>query len=161
MKLKVSLLALMGFSLIACGATAFAAPPTDSCSLLTSAQAGSALGSTVGAGKSLGSNECFWSSTGSSFARQRVLIHLFGTVGAVTPVQQFNITKTPVPAGRIVKTPVSGIGDDAVYVRRSDRDTGLTVKKGNIVFTVSVYGFPLDQIEAKEKTLALDVLAKL
>jgi hypothetical protein len=161
MDFRVSLLVLMCFALIACGSRAYAAPPTDACSLLTPAQAGAVLGMTVGAGKSLGANQCFWSSTGNAFARQRVLLHLFGTVGTLTPAQQFDATKAPVSARGIVKTSVSGIGDDAVYVERSERDTGLTVKKGNTVFTVTVYGFPLDQIKAKEKTLALDVLKEL
>ena len=41
------------------------------------------------------------------------------------------------------------------------------VKKGDVVFVVRVYGFPidpgkpLDEIQAKEKTLALEILSKL
>jgi hypothetical protein len=54
----------------------------------------------------------------------------------------------------------AGIGDDAVYGTAAGHGT-LSVKKGNSVFVVHVYGFPLDQIEAKEKSLALEILSKL
>jgi hypothetical protein len=37
----------------------------------------------------------------------------------------------------------------------------LYVKKGSFFFKVRVLGFPAEQIKAKEKTLALDVLKKL
>jgi hypothetical protein len=44
----------------------------------------------------------------------------------------------------------------------------LSVKKGNFVFQVRIYGFPvkeiktkMEEIKSEEKTLALDVLAKL
>ncbi len=61
---------------------------------------------------------------------------------------------------RITNTPASGLGDDAVYVTVGKLAT-LAVKKGSVYFFLRVYGLPLDQIKAKEKTFALDVLAKL
>jgi hypothetical protein len=48
--------------------------------------------------------------------------------------------------------------------KRANSAPELTVKKGNSVFQIRIQGFPRNQaspIEAKEKTLALDVLAKL
>ena len=36
-----------------------------------------------------------------------------------------------------------------------------SVKKGDFVFQIRVHGFPLPEIKAKEKILAVDVLAKL
>ena len=65
------------------------------------------------------------------------------------------------PTGNITKTPVSGIGDDAVYGTTKGVATVLTVKKGDQVFVVRVIGFSEDETKAKEKTLALDVLSKL
>jgi hypothetical protein len=50
-------------------------------------------------------------------------------------------------------------GDDAVYVETSR--AALYVKKGSFVFQIRVQRFPLEQIKAKERTLAQDVLAKL
>jgi len=67
--------------------------------------------------------------------------------------------KAPVPFGRVIKTPVSGLRDDAGYVETSG--ASLYVKKCGFVFQVRVQGFSLEQIKAKEKTLALNVLAKL
>ncbi len=57
------------------------------------------------------------------------------------------------------KTPVSGLGDDALYVETSG--AALYVKKGDFVFQIRIHGFPLEEIKAKEKTLAVDVMAKL
>ena len=37
----------------------------------------------------------------------------------------------------------------------------LVVKKGDTAFDLRVYGFPVDEIKAKEKTLAADILGKL
>jgi hypothetical protein len=61
----------------------------------------------------------------------------------------------------VVKTPVTGIGDDAVFVATSGIGTGLYVKKGNFAFQIRVFGFPVEEIEAKEKILAENILAKL
>ena len=51
------------------------------------------------------------------------------------------------------------LGDDALYI--TTLGIGLNVKKGDTAFTIRVYGFPKDQMQAKEKTLALDALSKL
>jgi hypothetical protein len=78
----------------------------------------------------------------------------------------FEHAKMPVGGG-ITKTPASGIGDDAVYGTTPKFAALLTVKKGDVVFVVRVYGFPidsgkpLDEIQAKEKTLALEILSRL
>jgi hypothetical protein len=81
-------------------------------------------------------------------------------VGALTPAQQFDTIKTPLPVKGIIKIPVSGLGDDAVYGGNRFM-TELTVKKGVFVFQIRVFGFPMEDIKAKEKTLAQEVLAKL
>ena len=67
--------------------------------------------------------------------------------------------KAPLP--NVTKTPVRGVGDDALY-STIGQFTTLSVKKGGAVFLVKAYGVP-DQAkqEAIEKTLATDVIAKL
>lgn len=142
----------------------YAAPPQP-CSLLTQAQVSKTLGTAVLAGKSKGQFDCEWDQVGWTMAGgQRVLLHVLGPVGSETPAQRFNTIKRPLPFGRMTKTPVSGVGDDAVYMPASGLGPELTVKKGEIVFQVVIQGSPRNQvneIEAKEKALALDVLAKL
>ena len=74
----------------------------------------------------------------------------------------FAAAKMPVPdsRARITKAPVSDVGDEAVS-GTSPAGTVLTVKKGSTVFVVHVYGFPVDQTKVMEKTIALQILAKL
>lgn len=138
---------------------ALAAPPTDACALLTPAQVGAVLGITVGAGTPLipaNTKLCQWgavSLAGKGMAKKGVMLTLQNPMA-------FAYAKMPVGHG-IIKVPVSGIGDDAVYGTTPGYPTVLTVKKGDVVFVVHVNGFPDDQIKAKEKQLALDVLAKL
>jgi hypothetical protein len=55
---------------------------------------------------------------------------------------------------------LQGIGDYAVYLGPADLMT-LYLKKGTAEFDVNVHGFPLDQVKAKEKTLAQESVAKL
>jgi len=74
-------------------------------------------------------------------------------------VDQFNTSKTPVEG--ITKTPVSGIGDDALYITTPGVGTALTIKKGSSVIQIRIYGFPVDEIKEKEKALAQDALPKL
>jgi hypothetical protein len=138
---------------------AHAAPPApaDVCSLLTTAQINTVLGVTVGAGTPAGSADCQWSPPGAGFGGKRVLLEVLGSMGRLTPVDRFNTVKTPVP--KVVKTPVSGLGDDAVYVETGG--VALYVKKGTVVFQIRVAGFPVEAGKAKEKALAQDVLAKL
>ena len=138
--------------------TTYAAPPTDACSLLTTAQVSAVLGIKAGAGKPLSptsTNLCQWGAP--------VLFATTAKKGVILTLQNplaFAYAKMPVGHG-IIKVPVSGIGDDAVYGSTPGYATVLTVKKGDVVFVVHVSGFPDDQIKTKEKTLALDVLAKL
>jgi hypothetical protein len=165
-KFRLVLIAFAAF-ILAAPHTTFAAPPADPCSLLTPAQVTAALGVPVAVGKDSDSRECHWLPPGANalLARKQARLHIVGSVGSLTPVDQFNIMKRPVPFNnRIVKTPVSGLGDDAVYIAgpgNMGTGTSLTVKKGSFVFQIRVYGFTLEQTKAIEKTLALNVLAKL
>jgi hypothetical protein len=141
------------------------APPTDACSLLTEAQVSAVLGVSAGTGQRVMPNSpavCGWEVPGeTSLDRKRVVLSIYTQMGSLTPVDRFNNAKRPIAAKNITKEPVSGVGDDAVSVTTSGFGTGLIFRKGSSAFDVRVYGFPLDQIKAKEKTLALDIITKL
>ena len=129
---------------------------TDPCSLLTQAQVSAVLGQNVGVGKNLASTVCDWTVPNQppGTAAKKVMVTL------QTP-QAFAYAKMPVNSKQITKTPVSGIGDDAVYGTTAGQVATLTVKKGDVVFVVRVSGFPMDQLEDKEKTLAKEIVGKL
>lgn len=133
---------------------AYAAPPIDPCALLTPDQISSVLGVKAGPGKRFMIRFCKWIPASPSADKMKQVTL------TLKDVQSFAYAKMPIGNG-ITKTEVSGIGDDAVYVISPHSATTLTVKKGNSVFDLLVTGFPDDQIKAKEKTLALDVIAKL
>jgi hypothetical protein len=119
------LVLLFSSSRVAC-----AAPPADACSLLTPAQVSAALGVAVGSGKAVGAPTCQWSESGKGMLGKSVELDIVGPMGNLTPVDRFNTIKTPLPVKGIVKTPISGLGDDAVYVTRNAIDASLAVKKG-------------------------------
>jgi hypothetical protein len=136
-----------------------AAPPTDACALLTQAQVSSVLGVSIGAGQRLAPSQpalCGWGQMGG----KRVVLSIYTQMGSMSPVERYNLAKNS-PVKGIVKTPVSGIGDDAVYMTTPGFGTGLFFRKGSAAFDLRVYGFPLDQLKQKEKTLALDIIGKL
>jgi hypothetical protein len=139
------------------------APATDACALLTQAQVSAVLGAAVGAGQEIVPNRttvCGWQVPGDK-DRKRVVLLIYTQIGSMTPVQRYNNAKMPIAVKGITKEPVTGVGDDAVSVTTQGLSTGLIFKKGASAFDLRVYGFPLDQVKAKEKTLALDVIARL
>jgi hypothetical protein len=141
------------FVLVACSSRpAYAAP--DPCSLLTQAQVSAALGVEVGAGRLVVPKLCEWTAAGQSTAgAKRLLVTL-------QDPRTFVYAQMQVGHG-ITKTPVSGVGDEAVSGTTPGLATVLTVKKGNVVFVVHIFGLPNDQTKEKEKTLALEILSKL
>jgi hypothetical protein len=158
MKTKLSL--VFAVFLIICTSTAYAATPSDPCSLLTPAQVSAALGTTVSAGEHIASKLCQWSAPNqpNSMNGKKVTLTLQNA-------QQFSYAKMPVGHG-ITKTPVNGIGDEAVSGTSPGTTPGLAttlaVRKGDSAFTVHVYGVPDEaKVEAAEKTLALEVLSKM
>jgi hypothetical protein len=148
-------------SLIAAAALATAlapaahAAPSDACALLTPAQVGAALGAPVEAGKPITPTDhkvCTWAG---------------GKAGFVTlmlqTAQSFDAARRQAPdlAGAVSVTPVSGLGDGAMFVGMGD-NTGLVVKKGAVSFKVAVYQHTtIDKKQAAEKILAAQALAKL
>jgi hypothetical protein len=145
---------LATFSFITFGGAAKAASISDACSLLTPAQVSAVLNMPVAAGKySLphSTKDCDWPPSGGPVPLKSVFVE-------VSNSNHWAMVKMTVP--KVVKTPVSGIGDDAVYIA-TQTNTALFVRKGDFMFQVRVYGYPPEDIRAKERTLAQDVLANL
>jgi hypothetical protein len=145
---------LAASGLLASGSVAHGAPPADPCALLTAAQVSAALGVTVGEGKALASSLCQWTAPGKNGRSQGVAV----TIGNA---QKFAMAKTPVDAPSIKKTPVSGIGDEAVFGTSGVQAASINVKKGDVYFAVNLVGVPIDKAQAVVTALAKDVLAKL
>ena len=137
--------------------TGMAAPPTDACALVTTGQVSTALGGTVGPAKPLATGACQWTQQGKP---GDVLFKL--DINLVTP-ERFTRLKT-VTIGTV--TNVSGLGDDAFYSTFTQGHrtlTTLNIKKGSAAVTIRVSGGtkPVEEYQAKEKTVAMAVLSKL
>jgi len=129
---------------------------SDACSLLTAAQVSAALGTPVEAGKRLIESNprvCGWAPAGGPKINGKKL-----TLTIMT-LQSFETGKKP--ANGIEKSPLGGVGDDAIYITTPGFGTALNVKKGSSAFQLRVGGFKPDEEKAIEKTLAPQVLAKL
>jgi hypothetical protein len=95
--------------LAACGSyAAYGAPPTDACSLLTPAQVSAVLGAEVEADHQVAAKACQWSAPDQPTPNAKKVTVILQDERA------FAYAKMPVGHG-ITKTPVSGMGDDAVY----------------------------------------------
>jgi hypothetical protein len=163
-KLKFALaFGILGVLTLGNGRAASASPPANACSLLTPAQVSAVLG-VPAAGKALGPKACMWVQTGvkPGSPRRRADVVILIMQGYT---QGYAVGK--MPNGPTSATRVSGLGDDAYYLEMTSRHKymELRVKKGTVAFGIRVQrsGTPFtpDQIKAKEKTLAQDVLAKL
>jgi hypothetical protein len=127
--------------------------PGDACSLLTQAEVSSVVGIMLSA-RPNGASVCAWTEPpGPTFANKRVEV-------TVIKPEAFDVGKTPV--GKMTKTPVSGIGDDAYYAEGFGMAT-LSVKKGGAAFVINVKSraWSTDQTKAMEKALAEKALARL
>jgi hypothetical protein len=154
---------ILGVLTLGNGRAASAAPPANACSLLTPAQVSAVLG-VPAASKALGSKVCMWVQTGvkPGSPRRRVDVLILIMLGYTQGYAVAKMPNAPTSATR-----VSGLGDDAYYLSMTSGRPmmELRVKKGSVAFAIRVHrsGTPFtpDQIKAKEKTLAQDVLAKL
>jgi hypothetical protein len=121
------------------------------------------LGVTVGEGRRVApanSLICEWrQASDPNHTGKRVVLSIYGQLGTRTPADRFATAKTPVKG--VEKTPVTGVGDDALFSTASGLGTGLVFKKGDSAFDLHVFGFPVEEIKAKEKTLAAEILSKL
>ncbi len=134
-----------------------AAPAEDACALLTSAQVGAALGVSVGVGSHVAptfKKTCTWNATASDGGFVTLMLQDPGGFEGGKQLGQM-ASKT------VSLTSISGVGDDAYYLAVGEQ-VGLVVKKGNAVFKVAVYAhMPLKDKEAKERSLAQQVLVRL
>lgn len=138
--------------LVAVPGTAFAAPPTDACSLASAAQVSAVLGIHVGPGERVVPTSSKLCGFGGATAAKRVML------AVITP-DMFAHEKHPLEG--IKEEQASGVGDDAHYMTTPGFGTGLSVLKSGFAFKVRVYGFPVQQVEQKEKMLAQEILAKM
>lgn len=155
MNSRVMLVAIAAV-LVACAGSAritYAAPPANACSLLTPAQVSAVVGAPVGAGTPFSptnTKACRWLAIGAAV---KIQVQLF-----LKDARTFAYTKM-LTHGVVA----SGIGDDAIYSTAPRGPSILSVKKGDAVFDVHVlsYGLADDKVKTMERTLALNVLAKL
>jgi hypothetical protein len=132
--------------------TANAATPPDACSLLTPAQVSAVLGIAVKAGGPSPDNSlCDWPPPSATNSKAVEV--------AVSDTTNWPLIKGPGGEGE-QRTPVTGLGDDAVYLKTAGR-TMLYVKKGKVEYYVLVRGFPPDEVKTTEKILAQKILPKL
>ena len=143
----------------------------DACKLLTAPQVSAALGAEVDPGtvRLPGHPEyCIWREHGQSNALARNV-----QVSMLTQ-QQFEIGKTPLP--NIPKSPESGIGGDAYFLKTPGVGYILSVKKGATYFRVQarpIAGFSHnkrsdaeekaqdEKFKAVERAIASDIIKKL
>jgi hypothetical protein len=153
--------AFVVLSILMCGAAwvpaANAALPGDACALLTSAQIGAALGVPVAAGAYVTptfKKTCTWNATTAAGGYVTLMLQDVGGFEGGKKLGQMASTNISI-------TSISGVGDDAYYLAVGDQ-VGLIVKKGNSAFKVAVYAhMPIESKQAKEKTLAQQVVSGL
>jgi hypothetical protein len=128
----------------------------DPCSLLTAAQVSQVLGVAVGEGEPLGAKLCQWIQTGNPdrSGTKKVTLTMMDARG-------YSLRVMPVPSSSITKQPVSGVGDQANFGTTAGKLGSLAVKKADTYFAVQVWGFPVSDLEEKEKTLAQEILQKM
>jgi len=134
-----------------------AATHDDACALLTNNQVSAAIGVVVQSGKPMGVRMCQWEQSGAKATR--VSLTVFGQMGSLSPVDRFNNSKAAI--GGITKTPVTGVGDDAVFI--STMGVALNVRSGSSAFQVRVNGPGLmpEQIKQMEIAVAKQVIPNL
>ena len=148
----VRLLPFLAFVLLTAEVVpAFAASPTDACSVLTAAQVSSAIGSAVANGTYDApgfTKTCTWTiPTGGSVTLQLQTLNFFNAGKGATASME--------------RTSSNGVGDESYYLGAGSM-TGLSVRKGNAAFKIHVYSGKLtaEQVKAIEKTLAQQALPK-
>ena len=129
------------------------------CGLISASRVSEVLGTPIEQQASQTSTICGWAKEHDNTPNgKRVLLTVYETLGELSPSDRFTAGKKP--STGVIKTPLSGVGDEAYYVDTTGFGIGLTVKKANFVFQVRVYGFSPSQTKALEKTLAQDVVGK-
>jgi hypothetical protein len=122
---------------------AFAQMPSDPCATLTAAQAGAALGVPVGTPLKISDKSCQWPAANGG--KPYFTVQFW-------PLSSWEGIKTRSAAES--KTPLNGVGRDAVYAKVGDWTT-LAVEASRTAFVVRVYGVPDHaQQMAIEKSIA-------
>ena len=133
---------------------------TDACTLLTSAQVGAAVGTTVGEGTHVTPTfvkTCTWTPSGKTKVSS-VTLNLQAATMYEGSKRQAMMGAAAVQ-GAAVKP--ASVGDDAYYFVSGDQAM-LWVKRGAVAFKVAVYArLPVDEKEAIELKLPRQVAAKL
>jgi len=138
-----ALIAIFSILVAASAATSRAAAAApDPCSLLTPAEVSDAFGVAVKAGQPANPTLCSWAAGGK---RLTLLI---------TDDKHYAGSKTTGGVPGVTVETLSGIGDEATLTTTGGTFASVMVKKGAVYFMLRVYGFPIDQAKAKEKTLA-------
>ena len=146
-----------------------AAPPTDACKLLTTAQIKSATGATVSDGAhptATYSKMCGWSGSGPEAKGIRsITLNIESAAffqSAKSTLQALVNSPENASAKRALSvTPAPGIGDDALFSSMGGY-TKLIVKKGDAVLQIVVYSTaPIEEKREMEKALASKALSNL
>ena len=143
--------AMMALILLPFTGTAFAASPTEACTVLSKAQVTSALGSEVADGKYMMptfKTTCTWNIQKGGAVTLQIQTLTF-----------FNAGKGTMASSE--RSPATGVGDEAYYLGVGPT-TALCVRKGSGAFKISVYSkdLSLDQRKAIEKALAQQAIAQ-
>jgi hypothetical protein len=171
MRLKINLVAIILAIFIAGAAAppATAAPPSDACPLLTQAEVSAVVGVKVGVGEHMTPTylkSCVWTPPGGATVEfANVLLSLESA--AAWQSSKAMLQAVANSGGKdskengVTMTPVSGIGDDALFSSVGGY-TKLIVKKGDVAFQIVVSNnAPIEKKRVMEKALAAKVLAKL
>ena len=155
MALKNRMIIILSVTVVIAAGESRASPalaPSDPCSPVTQTEVSAVVGVTVGPGEKITPKACQWMWTNNTTSTVRVTLQFLDA-------QDLGDMRAGLPG--IKKTPISGLGDDAVYTTVGTLTT-LSVKKQSVGFVVRLYGVPGQPKQmAMEKTLATKVLAKL
>ena len=145
-----SALLLSNVLLVAFFSSQLAYSDTAPCDLLTPTQVSAVAGVTLGAGTPIANTGCSWQAPGKT----KVVITV-----SMQNEKMFEGAKRGA-APNMTKTPVSGIGDEAIFVG-AENFSSLWVRKGAKVLLVRIYGVVVGEAQTKLKTLATSAVSKL
>ena len=121
------------------------------CDLLTQNQVSTIVGASVGAGSPIANTGCSWKTTGAT----RVVVSV-----SMQSDKMFAGAKSSPAMPQETRTPVSGVGDDAIF-SGVPNFSSLWVRKGTKFLLVRIYGVSVSEAQTKLTTLAKDALSKL
>lgn len=153
----IILLATATVAMALCCTRAAQAAPSGACALLTATQVSSALGVPMSASRfGADAKHCQWQQRGNGGRQPANAVLLIESAPTYDMLKRLRGSGNSSLFG-----PAAGIGDDAFYWG-GELAVTLFVKKGSTGFRVvlSGRGWSIQQIKAKEKTLAEAVLSK-